>query len=198
MRADARRNRERLLDAAEKVFAARGPAAATEEVAKEAGVGVGTLFRHFPTKEALLEAVFQARMDAGAARMEELADAADPGAAFREMFLRNVEESRSKIAYINALATAGVDVDGSFEDTKKRLRAALGVVLERAQETGDVRPDVTAADVIALMVGAARAAEHTDADAAADVATERDGTAPGTAARAHAAEVVLDGLTRRR
>ncbi|MBO1337929.1 TetR/AcrR family transcriptional regulator [Streptomyces sp. VRA16 Mangrove soil] len=176
MRADARRNRERLLAAADTVFTTRGTSVSTEEVAKEAGVGVGTLFRHFPTKEALLEAVFQARMDAAADRMERLAEEADAGAAFREMFLVNVAESHQKNAYIEALAAAGIGIDETAAGTvRTRLRATLDVLLRRAQDAGTVRTDVTAQDVIALMVGAARATEHSGG----------------------AAELILDGLSPR-
>ncbi|MCX5532166.1 TetR/AcrR family transcriptional regulator [Streptomyces sp. NBC_00006] len=184
MRADARRNRERLLEAAEKVFAERGTSAATEEVAKEAGVGVGTLFRHFPTKEALLEAVFRARMDAAADRMERLLAADDPGAAFREMFLGNVAESSRKSAYIEALAAAGIRVDVTSDATRPRIHATLEALLRRAQEAGAVRTDVGPDDVIALLVGAARAAEHAE------------GAGGGPAARTRAAEMILDGLMR--
>src|ERR1700680_1105959 len=91
LRADAQRNRARLLDVAEVVFASKGIAASTEEIAREAGVGIGTVFRHFPTKEALLEAVFVRRLEQLAAHADALADAYDPGAAFFTFFSHVVE-----------------------------------------------------------------------------------------------------------
>src|SRR5258708_17586261 len=90
-RADAQRNRARLLDVAELVFATKGIGASTEEIAREAGVGIGTVFRHFPTKEALLEAVFIRRLQQLAARADALAEADDPGAAFFSFFSYVVE-----------------------------------------------------------------------------------------------------------
>src|SRR4051812_5490623 len=85
-RADALRNRARVLTAAEAVFAARGTSASTEEVAREAGVGIGTVFRHFPTKEALLEAVYVARLRRLAEEADALVSADDAGEAFFTFF----------------------------------------------------------------------------------------------------------------
>src|ERR1041384_3625996 len=104
MRADARRNRAKLLEVAEQGFKDRGTDVPTEEIARAAGVGVGTLFRHFPTKEALLEAVFLNRMERMAERAERLIADEEPGSAFFTFFLQLVEQSAMKNVLAAALA----------------------------------------------------------------------------------------------
>jgi AcrR family transcriptional regulator len=178
LRADALRNRVKVLEAAEAVFDARGTTASTEEVARAAGVGIGTVFRHFPTKEALLEAVYVARLRNLAAEADGLATTEDRGEAFFAFFARVVGHAATKNAFSAALMEAGVDVRETTAETGRELKRALTVLLGRAQETGAVRRDVGLAEVMTLLVGAARAAEH--------------GTDPGVHERALA--VVLDGL----
>lgn len=163
MRADARRNRARVLAAAETVFAARGTGAPTEEVAREAGVGIGTVFRHFPTKEALLEAVLADRMRRFAEEAQSFAAAADPESAFFGFLARWAEVSAAKNAYADALA--GAEVPRLAAEVGAKVRDALGALLSRAQQAGAVREDVGVAELIALMVGASRAAEHVGDDA---------------------------------
>ena len=98
LRADARRNRARLLAVAEDVFATRGTSASTEDIAAAAGVGIGTLFRHFPTKEALLEAVFVERLRCLADDANRLANAPDAGQAFFVFFRSVLNQARGKSA----------------------------------------------------------------------------------------------------
>jgi AcrR family transcriptional regulator len=164
MRADARRNRARLLAVAEEVFATRGVDASTEDIARAAGVGIGTLFRHFPTKEALLEAVFVDRLRRLADQADQLTAAADPGQAFFDFFSDVIEQARSKSAIGDALADAGVDLDHTAADVKHALRAALDRLLTRAQQAGSVRADVTIAELLALLLGASRAVQHMGGD----------------------------------
>jgi AcrR family transcriptional regulator len=161
MRADARRNRARLLDVADAVFASKGTGASTEEIARAAGVGIGTVFRHFPTKEALLEAVFVRRLRRIADQAEALLDADDPGGAFFQFFTGVVEHAATKTAYADALAEAGIDVTDSVAPVQQDLRTALGALLGRAQRAGAVRTDIGLAELFALLVGISRAAEHT-------------------------------------
>jgi len=163
LRADARRNRALLLEAAEAVFAARGVSASTEEVARTAGVGVGTLFRHFPTKEALLEAVFRERLQRMAEGLRDLGAADDLGTAFFDFLSDAVAHSATKVALADALAEAGIDAVVSARE-KHDLGGALGQALVRAQEAGAVRPDVGLPELIALLIGASRAAEHAGTD----------------------------------
>jgi AcrR family transcriptional regulator len=164
LRADALRNRIRVLEAAETVFDARGTAASTEEVARAAGVGIGTVFRHFPTKEALLEAVYVARLEKLAAEADALAAEEDPGEAFFVFFARVVGHAATKNAFSAALMEAGVDVRETTAETGRELRRALAALLGRAQETGAVRRDVGLAEVMTLLVGASQAAERVGGD----------------------------------
>lgn len=168
LRADARRNRARVLEAAESVFAAKGTGAPTEEVARAAGVGIGTVFRHFPTKEALLEAVLFARLHRFVDEAEAVVaqDSADPGEAFFSFLTSWIEMASAKNAYFEALAAAGVSVPSTKSVIGVRLMEALGVLLRRAQEAGAVRKDVTPGELIAVIIGVAKAAEHAGADPA--------------------------------
>ncbi|WP_156096131.1 TetR family transcriptional regulator [Amycolatopsis jejuensis] len=188
LRADARRNRAKVLEAAETVFAAKGTGAPTEEVARAAGVGIGTVFRHFPTKEALLEAVLYARLN----RFVDEADAvvaqndADAGAAFFTFLTSWIEMSSAKTAYFEALSAAGVCVPHAGSVIGERLRESLGVLLQRAQDSGAVRRDVTTTELIPVIIGTAKAAEHVGADRALrdrTIAILFDGLRPAVPAR---------------
>lgn len=179
LRSDARRNRAKLLDVAERVFAEKGTSASTEEVARRAGVGIGTVFRHFPTKGDLLEAVFVARLRRLADEADRLAEAEDPGAAFFTFFAQMVESAPEKNALSDALAAAGVDVAETTSPIKDAFRGAVSTLLERAQKAGAVRADIGFAEIITLLVSASHGAEHPF-------------TAPDV--RARALTVVLDGL----
>jgi AcrR family transcriptional regulator len=163
LRADARRNRAKVLEAAEEVFAEQGVGASTEEVARRAGVGVGTVFRHFPTKEALLEAVLVERMSRLAATARDLAGSPDPGAAFFGFLDTVVGQSATKNAFADALSTAGVDVQSAVAEVGRSLWAAVETLLVRAQAAGTVRQDVGPGEVIAVLVGASRTAEYAPA-----------------------------------
>jgi len=160
LRADARRNRARVLDAADALFADRGTGASTDDVAKAAGVGIGTVFRHFPTKEALLEAVYLNRLERLADEADALTGSDDPGAAFFAIFTRVVEQSAAKNALADALTSAGIDSADVATEVREHLRTAVSTLLAQAQAAGAVRPDLDFAAVSALLVGASRAAEH--------------------------------------
>ena len=178
-RADALRNRRKVLEAAEAVFDARGTTASTEEVARAAGVGVGTVFRHFPTKEALLEAVYVARLRNLAEEAEALSSSAGPGEAFFAFFARVVGHAATKNALTAALTEAGVDVREATAETGRDLKEALAALLTRAQDAGEVRCDVGLPEVMTLLVGASQAAERVGA---------------GDEVRDRALRVVFDGL----
>jgi len=182
LRADARRNRARVLRAADEVFSAKGVAAPTEEVARQAGVGVGTVFRHFPTKEALLEAVLVERFARMADEARGLSEAADAGAALFGFLGRIVGQSATKNAFTDALSAAGVDPAQSVADVGRELWAALAGLLARAQRAGAVRDDVAIDELIAVIVGASHAARHAGRDAHV---------------QARAVAVILDGLRTR-
>ena len=168
-RVDARANRGRILDVAEEVFGQGGESASTEEVARLAGVGIATVFRHFPTKAALLEAVLVRRFDRLREQAEGLLNAADPGQAFLGFFGHLVADAAAKIAIAEALLDAGGDRDGDAARASDGLRRAVGVLLQHAQQAGAVRDDVELPEVYALLVGTSRAAArgHLDEEARA-------------------------------
>jgi len=180
-RVDARANRSRILDVAEEVFGAGGESASTEAVARLAGVGIGTVFRHFPTKAALLEAVLVRRFDRLRDQAQALLDAPDPGEAFRGFFGHLVADAAAKIAITDALLDAGGDHDGAATRASDGLRHAVGALLERARQAGAVRPDAELPEVYALLVAASRATARDRLDEAATarlLAIVFDGLAP--------------------
>jgi AcrR family transcriptional regulator len=179
-RVDARANRGRILALAEEVFGKGGESASTEEVARLAGVGIATVFRHFPTKAALLQAVLVRRFDRLRERAEASLDATDPGSAFFDFFRHLVADAATKIAIGEALLDAGGDSDGEAAQASNGLRRAVGALLRQAQQAGAVRDDVELPEVYALLVATSRAMAHTDLD---------------DEVKARALTIVFDGLT---
>ncbi|WP_433555583.1 TetR/AcrR family transcriptional regulator [Pseudonocardia xinjiangensis] len=153
MRADARRNRERVLVAAREAFESEGVTVPLDEIARRAGVGAGTVHRHFPTKEALFEAIVVGNMieltDQARARLED----ADAGAAFFGFFTLMVERGAGNRALTAALTQAGADVASIAERPSRDLLTALDALLARAQRAGAVRSDMAARHVKALLIG---------------------------------------------
>lgn len=165
LRADALRNRARVLEAAESVFAAEGISVPVDLIAEKAGVGVGTLYRHFPTKEKLFEAILIARLVDIAADARARMDAQDPGAAFFAFLRHLVEESASKRDLIQALLNAGVEIEQAAGPAKRDLEAAVSDLLGVAQRAGAVRADVTPAVVISLVGATCIACEQASVSA---------------------------------
>lgn len=180
MRQDARENRERILAAAEAVFGAHGATASTEEIARRAGVGIGTVFRHFPTKEALVEATLLRHFDHLVERAEALAHGADPAVAWRALIRTMVAGGATKLALVSML-TADAPFPAGAAAAVDRLKAAVDGVLRRAQDAGAVRPAVTVEEVYLLIRGLAQA-------------SAAQPTEPATLDRA--IDVVLAGLSR--
>jgi AcrR family transcriptional regulator len=152
-RADAVRNRERVLEAAKAVFSAGGPDASLETVARRAGVGIGTLYRHFPTRESLFEAVYRREVQQLGELAELLKSEAAPVDALRRWLRSNVEFVATKKGMSAALALA---VQGSSELSAysfDRLTKAVGALLDRAVATGEIRSDISPEDVLRALVG---------------------------------------------
>jgi AcrR family transcriptional regulator len=152
-RADAVRNRERVLESAKAVFSAGGPDASLEAVARRAGVGIGTLYRHFPTREALFEAVYRREVQQLSELAEALKSEADPVDALRRWLRSNVEFVATKKGMSAALALA---VHGSSELTVfsfDRLTKAVGALLDRAVAAGLIRSDISPEDLLRALVG---------------------------------------------
>jgi len=156
MRADARRNRERVLAAAEEVFAEGGLQAQIDEVARRAGVGVGTVCRHFPTKHALVEAVLEAMYASLLEAAERAVAEPDAGAAFEAFFYRLAEFQARHRALAESMATT-VDLSTVAGETRRALRGAIAELVAHAQAAGAVRADVGPADVTMLFSGVAHA-----------------------------------------
>jgi AcrR family transcriptional regulator len=170
-RADAQRNRARILEAAENVFAVEGIDVPVDLIAEKAGVGVGTLYRHFPTKEKLCEAVLMDRLHALTVDAQALADADDPKAAFFGFLTHFVEEGAAKRDLIVAVMGAGMEMDEFSQAVKQDLNDAIGVLLHRAQAVGAVRPDVQPDAVLALLGATCQATVHSAAAPALDLLT---------------------------
>ena len=168
-RADAQRNRARILDAAEAVFALEGIEVPVDLIAEKAGVGVGTLYRHFPTKEKLCEAVLLDRLSALTVDAQALADAEDPAGAFFDFLAHVVEEGAAKRDLMVAVMGAGLEFEEAALEVKDGLRDAVGVLLQRAQDVGAVRPDVTPNAVVSLVGATCQATAHAGAAPACDL-----------------------------
>ena len=179
MRADAQRNYARLLEAASGAFAEHGADdVSLEEIARRAGVGIGTLYRHFPTRQALLEAIYIDQVESLSARARELLRAESPADALAEWLRAMVKFSSTKRNMTTALlATLGTDSE-LLSSCVKEIKGAAESLLARAQQAGVVRPDADAKDVIRLV--------H-----AVNIATEK-APDPGQADRMLA--LILDGL----
>lgn len=180
MRADAQRNYERLLSAAATVFIEHGADdASLEEIARRAGVGIGTLYRHFPTRQALLEAVYRDQVEGLRVRAGELMDSESPGEALAAWLRALVAFSSTKHNLTSALL-ATLDKDSELLSSCAALMSgAAESLLSRAQEAGVVRADADARDVIRLVHGV-------------NIATQRTPTDPGQTDRLLG--FVLDGL----
>ena len=157
MRADAQRNRARILEVAHETFSEEGLGVPVDLIAERAGVGVGTLYRHFPTKEALASAILASRLETLIGEAEELEQSPDPEAAFFGFLGLMASRSSADMALADAFAAAGYDVKSGHAEFKERLLAALDRMLRRAQAAGAVRTDLTAADVLALMAASCMA-----------------------------------------
>ena len=152
-RADARRNRQRLLQAATDAFAAEGLSVPLDEIARRAGVGPGTLYRHFPTKEVLFEAVLHHRLQRLADHARALRHAADPATALLDFIDLLIAEAAPKRDLVDALASDGAELNATLTTTAAHLRGEIGHLLTRAQHAGTIRADITTADLMALITG---------------------------------------------
>jgi AcrR family transcriptional regulator len=152
-RTDAVRNHERVLEAAKAVFNAGGPNASLEAVARHAGVGIGTLYRHFPTREALFEAVYRREVEYLAELAEQLRAEASPVEALRRWLRSNVAFVATKKGMAAALALA---THGSSELSAYALRRLSGAargLLDRAAAAGELRSDISPEDLLRALIG---------------------------------------------
>jgi AcrR family transcriptional regulator len=152
-RADALRNHERVLKAAKAVFSAGGSDASLEAVARRAGVGIGTLYRHFPTREALFEAVYRHEVEQLADLAEQLKTEVAPVDALRRWLHSNVEFVATKKGMLAALALAVHSSSELYAYSFDRLTRAMGTLLDRAVAAGEIRSDISSEDLLRALVG---------------------------------------------
>ncbi|SER26855.1 TetR/AcrR family transcriptional regulator [Actinokineospora terrae] len=181
LRADARRNRQQVLRTAQRLFARDGLGVPLDEIARRAGVGPGTVHRHFPTKEALYLAVAIDELERLVAEARALAAGDDPAALFTQLS-RMVATGAENVAVKSALVAAEFDLRTAAPEVAADITREVASLLDRAHAAGVVRPDVTVDEVMALVAGAFAAIRHAEAD------QERS---------AHLAEIIFDGLRRR-
>jgi AcrR family transcriptional regulator len=153
LRADSIRNRELLLETATEVFSVGGPQASLEAVARRAGVGIGTLYRHFPTREALFEAVYRHEVDHLGDLAEQLVRDGGPTEALRTWLHANVRLVATKKGMIEALQPAAHGSSELKAYSFDRLTAAIGLLLDRAIAAGEIRADISAEDLLRTLVG---------------------------------------------
>jgi AcrR family transcriptional regulator len=153
MRSDARENREKLLRAASERFGSGGPDVSLELIARTAGVGIGTLYRHFPTREALIEAVYRNEVDQLCDSATALLAELPPDAALAEWMERFVGYLTTKRGLLGALKSVAASQSDLFPTTRERLVAAIGELLQAGAAAGRVRPDVDAEDIMIAVNG---------------------------------------------
>jgi AcrR family transcriptional regulator len=169
LRADARRNYDRLLAAGEEAFTERGPDASLEDIARRAGVGIGTLYRHFPNRQALLEAAYLERVEALRELAIELAAAEGSTVDALVTWIRALAEHIARYRGLKALLMTEPGEGSALSTVHDTLRAAAASLLDRAQADGSVRPDLTVAELLRLTHGLLLVAELTAPDPGAQV-----------------------------
>jgi AcrR family transcriptional regulator len=168
LRADARRNREKILAAATATFGEHGLETQVEDIARRAGVGIGTVYRHFPTKEALVVALAEAHFDRLADIVEAaLGDEGDPWEVFAATIWRAAEPAAADVAWCELVA-GHPSVSGGALPGQQRLAAATAELVARAQAAGRMRADATVEDVRTMMCGLGHVAAAQRAGGAQD------------------------------
>jgi AcrR family transcriptional regulator len=168
VRADAHRNRERLLAAARRAFASSGDKVALEAIARQAGVGIGTLYRHFPTREALVEAVHHAELTRLCASAGEILAEEPPDAALRSWMDRFADYLAAKREMADALRAAIASGVITHSRSREHMADAVQTLLDAGAAAGTLRGDVRADDVVATLVGIFLACGQPDQRSQAD------------------------------
>ena len=161
-RADALKNRERILEVAKQEFTRSGAKASLEDIAKKAGVGPGTLYRHFPTREELLVAVYRSEVEKLAGAERTLADTLPPVEALRAWLLLFVDAVETKQIIAPVLNTLVGDPKKVFEASYAQIHEALRALVKRAIKSGDIRKDLDPIDLLRAIVGVANVSASPD------------------------------------
>ena len=162
MRKDAQRNRERILEVAKAAFTRSGADASLDEIAREAGVGPGTLYRHFPSRGELLEAVYRSEMEKLAAAEQKFAQELPPIEALRAWLLLFVDYIAAKHLIAPALNALVGDPKKVFEASYTRMWDAIRALVKRAIKSGDIRKDLDPVDLLRALIGVANVATSPD------------------------------------
>jgi AcrR family transcriptional regulator len=161
-RTDAQRNRERILEVAKQAFTRSGASTSLDDIAKDARVGPGTLYRHFPTREELLKAVYRTELEKLAAAEQKLAETMPPIEALRAWLLLFVDAVAAKQIIAAALNTLVGDHKKIFEASYARMHEAIRALVRRAVKSGDVRKDLDPMDLLRALVGVSNVASSPD------------------------------------
>ena len=161
-RTDAQRNRERILEVAKEAFARSGASTSLDDIAKQAGVGAGTLYRHFPTRDALLEAVYRTEVEKLAAAERKLAQTMPPIEALRAWMLLFVDHIATKQIIAPALNTFVGGPSKLYEASRAQIRGAIHALVKRAIENGDIREDLDPFDLLRALIGVSHVASSPD------------------------------------
>jgi AcrR family transcriptional regulator len=161
-RSDAQKNRGRLLDAAKEAFTRSGANTSLDDIAKQAGVGPGTLYRHFPTRDELLEAVYRTEVEKLAAAERNFAETLPPIQALRAWMLLFVDLIATKRIIAPALNTLAGRPAQVFEPSHGQMRDAIRALVKRAIKSGDIRKDLDAIDLLRALIGVANVATTPD------------------------------------
>jgi len=161
-RTDAQRNRERILEVAKEAFARSGANTSLDDVARQAGVGAGTLYRHFPTRDALLEAVYHTEVARLAAAERELSEKLPPVEALRAWMLLFVDYIAEKHIIAPALNTFVGGPSKLYESSRAQVTGAIEALVKRAIKSGDVRKDLEPFDLLRALIGVSNVASAPD------------------------------------
>src|SRR5258707_8360408 len=161
-RMDAQRNRARILEVAKDAFARSGAGSSLDDIAKQAGVGAGTLYRHFPTRDALLEAVYRTEVEKLAAAERKLAQAMPPIDALRAWMLLFVDYIAAKQIIAPALNTIVGGPSKVYEASRAQVTGAIDALVNRAIDSGDIRADLDPFDLLRALIGVSNVASGPD------------------------------------
>ncbi len=161
-RTDAQRNRERILDVAKEAFTRFGANASLDDIAREAGVGPGTLYRHFPTRDALIEAVYRTEVERLAAAERKFAESMPPIEALRAWMLLFVDYIATKQLIAPVLNTFVGGSSKLYESSRDQIRGAIEGLVKRAIKSGDIRKDLEPFDLLRALIGVSNVASTPD------------------------------------
>ncbi len=161
-RTDAQRNRERILEVAKEAFTRRGANASLDDIAKETGVGAGTLYRHFPTRDALIEAVYRTEVEKLAGAERKFAEAMPPIEALRAWMFLFVDYIATKQIIAPVLNTFVGGPTKLYEGSRARIQGAIDGLVKRAIKSGDMRKDLEPFDLLRALIGVSHVASSPD------------------------------------